>query len=40
MISPGVNKLGKETDYTTPSSVEVKNDGTIPPLPLISWHNN
>jgi hypothetical protein len=29
---PGVKRQGRETDNSTPSSAEVKNDGAIPPL--------
>jgi hypothetical protein len=37
-LSPGVNRLGRETDHSPPSSAEVNNGGTIPPLPhTSSW---
>jgi hypothetical protein len=38
--SPGVKRPGRETDRSLPSSAEVKNGGTIPPLPdTSSWHS-
>jgi hypothetical protein len=38
--SPGVKRQGCEVVYSSPSSAEVKNGGTIPPLPLLSsWHS-
>jgi hypothetical protein len=33
---PEVKWLGSETNQSPPPSVEVKNDGAIPPLPLMS----
>jgi hypothetical protein len=30
---PGGKRQGSETDLSPPSSAEVKNGGTIPPLP-------
>jgi hypothetical protein len=34
-----VNQRGHETEHSPPSSTEVKNGGSIPPLPHISsWH--
>jgi hypothetical protein len=33
-ISPGLERLGHETDRSPPSSAEAKNDGAIPPLPV------
>jgi hypothetical protein len=39
LLSLGVKRLGREVDRSSPSSVEVKNGGAIPPLPHIySWH--
>jgi hypothetical protein len=35
-FSPGVKRPGRETDHSFPSSVEVKNGGAIPPLPIMS----
>jgi hypothetical protein len=36
----GVKRPRREASYSTPSSVQVKNDGTIPPLPhMSSWNN-
>jgi hypothetical protein len=32
-ISPGVRRKGREADHSPPTSVEVKNGGTIPSLP-------
>jgi hypothetical protein len=37
-ISQEVTRLGREAYHSPPSSAEVKNGGTIPPLPLISLH--
>jgi hypothetical protein len=34
VISPGVKRLCREADHSPPSSVEVKNGGVIPPLPI------
>jgi hypothetical protein len=38
-LSPRVKRLGREADHSHPSSAEVKNGGTIPPLPphTSSW---
>jgi hypothetical protein len=37
-LSPGVNRPGRKTDHSPPSSTDVKNDGAIPPLPhTSSW---
>jgi hypothetical protein len=37
---PGVKRLGSEADYSPRSSAEVKNGGTLPPLPHVSsWHS-
>jgi hypothetical protein len=33
-IYPGVKRLRRESDHSPPSSVEVKNGGAIPPLPI------
>jgi hypothetical protein len=33
-LSSGVRVLGNDADYSPPFSVEVKNVGVIPPLPL------
>jgi hypothetical protein len=33
-LSPGVNRRESEADHSPSSSVKVKNDGAIPPLPL------
>jgi hypothetical protein len=33
LIFPGVKRPGREADHLPPSSVEVKNDGVVPPLP-------
>jgi hypothetical protein len=35
-ISPGLRWPGHEADHSHPSSPEVKNDGAVPPLPLMS----
>jgi hypothetical protein len=32
--SPGVKWQGREADHSPPPSAEVKNGGTIPPLPI------
>jgi hypothetical protein len=32
-LSPGVKRPGRYADHSPPSSAEVKNGGTIPPLP-------
>jgi hypothetical protein len=29
---PGVKRLGREADYSSPTSEEVKNDEAVPPL--------
>jgi hypothetical protein len=36
-FSPGVKRLGRETDHSFPSSVEVRNGGATPPLLGTSW---
>jgi hypothetical protein len=33
-LSPGVKRAGRETDYSFPSSADVKNGRAIPPLPI------
>jgi hypothetical protein len=39
-IFPGVERLGHEADNSHLSAAEVKNGGTVPPLPhMPSWHN-
>jgi hypothetical protein len=39
-ISPTLKRPGREADHLPPSSVEVKNGGTIPTLPhMLSWHS-
>jgi hypothetical protein len=39
-VSLRVKRLGHNADHSDPSSAEVKNGGTIPPLPhTSSWHN-
>jgi hypothetical protein len=39
-LSPGVKWQGREADHSPPSSAEVNNGGTIPPLPsMSSWHS-
>jgi hypothetical protein len=39
-ISWRVTRSGWEADHSSPSSVEVKNGGAIPPLPhMPSWHS-
>jgi hypothetical protein len=35
-LSPGIKRAGYEADHSSPSTVEVKNDGAIPPLPHMS----
>jgi hypothetical protein len=35
---PGIKRPGGDTDHSPPSSAEVKNSGTIPPLPHTSSH--
>jgi hypothetical protein len=36
----GVKRLGREADQSPPSSAEVKNGWTVPPLPhMSSWHS-
>jgi hypothetical protein len=32
-LSPRVKRLGREADHSPPTSAEVKNGGTITPLP-------
>jgi hypothetical protein len=40
MISSGVNQLGHEADHSPPSSAEIRNGRTIPPVPHVSsWHS-
>jgi hypothetical protein len=34
--TPGVKRPGYEADHSPPSNIEVKNGGTIPPLPHMS----
>jgi hypothetical protein len=37
---PAVKRPGLEADHSPPFSAEIKNSGTIPPLPhMSSWHN-
>jgi hypothetical protein len=39
-LSPGVKRPGREADHSSPFRVDVKNGGTIPPLPFkSSWHS-
>jgi hypothetical protein len=33
-VISGVKERGREADHAPPSSVKVKNDGPIPPLPI------
>jgi hypothetical protein len=33
-LSPEVKRPGREADYLTPDSVEVKNGGAVPPFPI------
>jgi hypothetical protein len=33
-LSPGIKRPERETDHSPPSCAEVKNGGTIPPLPV------
>jgi hypothetical protein len=33
-ISQGIKRKGREADHSPPTSAEVKNDGTIPSLPI------
>jgi hypothetical protein len=33
---PGVKRPGREADHPPPSSVQIRNDGVIPPLPYTS----
>jgi phosphohistidine phosphatase SixA len=33
----GVKREKREADHSPPSSVEVMNDGVIPPLPSLKW---
>jgi hypothetical protein len=35
-FSPGVKRPDRDTNHSPPSSAEVKNGGTIPPLPPMS----
>jgi hypothetical protein len=35
-LSPEEERPGREVDHSPPSSVEIKNDGAIPPLPHAS----
>jgi hypothetical protein len=38
ILSPGVQRPGREADYSLPCNVEVKNSGVINPLPNTpSW---
>jgi hypothetical protein len=38
--SQRVKRPGREVDHSSPSSAEVKNDGAIPPRPILSsWHS-
>jgi hypothetical protein len=32
VLFPGVKRLGRDADHSTPSNAEVKNGGAIPPL--------
>jgi hypothetical protein len=37
-VSQGITRKGREADHTPPSSADVKNVGTTPPLPhTFSW---
>jgi hypothetical protein len=39
-LSPGLKRQGREADHSSPSSAEVRSDGSIPSLPYISsWHS-
>jgi hypothetical protein len=39
-LSPDVKRLEREADHPSPSSIENKNDGAIPPLTnTFSWHD-
>jgi hypothetical protein len=39
-LSPGLKRQVREADHSSPSIAEVRNDGSIPPLPYISsWHS-
>jgi hypothetical protein len=33
-VSPGIKRLGRESDHSPLSSIEVRNDGAIPSLPI------
>jgi hypothetical protein len=33
-LSPGVKRQGREADHSPPSRADIKNGGTIPPLPI------
>jgi hypothetical protein len=41
-LSPGIKQQGRESDYSPPSTAEVKKGGATPPLPhtLSSRHNS
>jgi hypothetical protein len=40
-LSPGTNGPQRDPDQSPPSNAEVKNGGTIPPLPhMPSWHGD
>jgi hypothetical protein len=36
VLSPDVKRQGREADYSPPSSAEIKNSGTVPPISHIS----
>jgi hypothetical protein len=39
-VSMGVKRQGREADHSPPSSVEVKNDGAVPPITRTSsWYD-
>jgi hypothetical protein len=39
-VAPGIKRPGRGSDHTPPSSAEVKNGGTIQPLPhMSSWNS-
>jgi hypothetical protein len=39
-ISEGIKRPGREADHSSPSSVEVKNGGAIPPFPnMYCWQS-
>jgi hypothetical protein len=41
VLSPGIKRPERETDHSSLSSVEVKSDGALHPLPHASlWHSD